>query len=270
MTSGNSQQITVNDLMNDAEQNRLFNDLKTMDVIKASGLQNIQIGLGVGSNTFPVNESILVGMVIDNSGSIKTDIKNGPALVCEGQNLMINAMKKSKQKDGILIGTWLINETAPVHPFVTIDDAVYLEPGKNYQAGGITPLYRQCCNVLSVMALKSKVDFAQAGCRCRSIFLVVTDGYNIDNDDSFNAGMVETLIKEMGETLIPYFMGISNGSIKFKTIAESMGFYSENIVTPGISESELRKAFQMVSQSAAYASQSLANFSKSALGGFIV
>src|SRR3989304_622356 len=108
MTSGNSQQITVNDLMNDAEQNRLFNDLKTMDVIKASGLQNIQIGLGVGSNTFPVNESILVGMVIDNSGSIKTDIKNGPALVCEGQNLMINAMKKSKQKDGILIGAWLI------------------------------------------------------------------------------------------------------------------------------------------------------------------
>jgi hypothetical protein len=42
----------------------------------------------------------------------------------------------------------------------------------------------------------------------------------------------------------------------------------EWILTPASSPTELRKAFQVFSQSAVRASQSAANFSKAALGGF--
>ena len=51
-------------------------------------------------------------------------------------------------------------------------------------------------------------------------------------------------------------------------VGQAMGVRDEWILTPGSSESEIRKACQVFSQSAVRASQSAGSFSQQAVGGF--
>jgi hypothetical protein len=62
-------------------------------------------------------------------------------------------------------------------------------------------------------------------------------------------------------------MGISDGTTDFRSVFREMGIEDRWILTPGNNPSEIRKAFQVFSQSAVRASQA-ASFSSSALGGF--
>jgi hypothetical protein len=63
-------------------------------------------------------------------------------------------------------------------------------------------------------------------------------------------------------------MGIDDKRTDFHGVFKDMGVRDEWILTPGNSPSEIRKAFQVFSQSAVRASQNAASFSKTALGGF--
>ncbi len=78
--------------------------------------------------------------------------------------------------------------------------------------------------------------------------------------------MVDSLLKT--ENHIVAAMGIDDGSTDFRKVFSDMGIPDEWILTPGNTESEIRKAFQLFSQSAVRASQNAASFSQTAMGGF--
>jgi hypothetical protein len=64
-------------------------------------------------------------------------------------------------------------------------------------------------------------------------------------------------------------MGIADGSTDFKQVFRDMGIPDEWILTPGNTNSEIRKAFQIFSKSAVRASQNVASFTSSVGGGFV-
>jgi len=135
----------------------------------------------------------------------------------------------------------------------------------------MTPLYRKVCEVLSILNLKMQVEYFDAGCTCRAILVVVTDG----NDQDYNitkartAAECKTLAQELGELLIIQFMGISDGVTPFEDVAISMGVSANQIMLPGADPHEIRAAFDLASRSALSASQSADTFSQVAMNGFV-
>jgi hypothetical protein len=80
------------------------------------------------------------------------------------------------------------------------------------------------------------------------------------------AALVDDMLRS--ENHIVAAMGIDDGDTDFHKVFAAMGIPREWILTPGNTSSEVRKAFQVFSQSAVRASQTTA-FSKTALGGFV-
>lgn len=270
---GDSNVADVNALLQTAEDEQVFSQM-SLDAIKAGDL-GAQIGAGLGAtpDDLRASEAILVASIIDNSGSI-AGILNGPEAVCGGQNLYLDAFAGSKQELGILIGTWLVNENDPVHPFVAVPDAVRLENGVNYRASGETPLYRRTCAVLATLGLKMQVEYLEAGCACRGILLIVTDGRDEDysgGGKSLTASHCKAMIDDLGEILIVQFMGIEgNDTADFRQIALEMGIQPQHIKTPDADAHSIREAFEFASKSAVSASRSADSFSKTAMQGFTV
>ena len=236
----------------------------------------IQAGLGIPPEEVDASEVVVVGIIIDNSSSI-TCIDGGEEAVCEGQNTIIEALGESKQKAGILVGTWLINEDKPVHPFVALDSAVHLNNGDNYNACGVTPLYRRFVTVAGTVLAKMQ-EFSEAGVMCRAVLLVVTDGYDEDYLASASrrvtAADCARLVQDLDENMVVLFMGIQDKdpdrrSTDFFEVARDMGIPERCVHTPDNTKGEIRKAFQLASQSALRASQGAAGFSMvKTAGGF--
>ena len=63
-------------------------------------------------------------------------------------------------------------------------------------------------------------------------------------------------------------MGFSDGSTDFRQIFREMGIEDRWILTPGATASEIRKAFQVFSQSTIQTNQTT-TFTQAALGGFV-
>jgi hypothetical protein len=270
---GDSNVADVNALLQTAEEEQIFSQM-SLDAIKAGDL-GAQIGAGLGAtpDNLKAAEAILVASIIDNSGSI-AGISDGPEAVCGGQNLYLDAFGGSKQEAGLLMGTWLVNEDTPVHPFVAVSDAVRLEEGVNYRASGPTPLYRRTCAVLATLGLKMQVEYLEAGCACRGILLIVTDGRDEDysgRGKAITADHCRAIIEDLGEILIVQFMGIEgNDAVDFRQIAIDMGVQDQHIITPQADPHAIREAFEFASKSAVSASKSADSFSKTAMQGFTV
>lgn len=268
---GDSNVADVNALLQAAEEQDVFSTM-SLDAIKAGDL-GAQIGAGLGAtpDSLKAAEAILVASIIDNSSSID-GIPNGPESVCAGQRLYLDAFGGSKQEAGILIGTWLVNQDDPVHPFVIIDGAVRLENGQNYRANGMTPLYRRTCAVLATLGVKMQIEYLEAGCACRGILLIVTDGRDEDYSGSgkgVTADHCKAMIEDLGEILIVQFMGIKgNDNVNYEQIALEMGIQPQHIITPDADEHSIRAAFEFASKSAVSASKSADSFSKQAMQGF--
>ena len=81
---------------------------------------------------------------------------------------------------------------------------------------------------------------------------------------------VATLVRDMrqAETHIVAAMGIEDGRTDFRRVFREMGIEDQWILTPGNDVSQIRRAFQVFSQSAVRASQSAAHFGQAVLGGF--
>jgi len=265
--------VNVDDMLKTAEQENIFSQ-PVLDVIKTADL-GTQIGAGLGAtpDDLKAYNALLIAAIIDNSSSI-SGIPDGPEAVCAGQNLYIEAFIGSKQEAGILLGTWLINEDDPVHPFVAAEDAVLLENGVNYHAQGVTPLYRKTSTVLATLGLKMQVEYADAGCPCSGILLIVTDGRDEDyyhTGKPFTAQHVKSMIEDLGENLIVQFMGIAgNKDVDFRQIALEMGVQPQFIMTPDATAHDIRDSFDLASKSAVAASKTADSFSQQAAKGFTV
>ncbi len=103
----------------------------------------------------------------------------------------------------------------------------------------------------------------------RTLTLIVTDGDD-QHSRRANAGKVRGIVRDMlqQENHIVATMGVEDGSTDFRLVFTGMGIPDEWILTPGNSQTEIRRAFQVFSQSAVRASQGAGGFSRTALGGF--
>lgn len=250
--------------------NQSMNALTVVDIG-----QEIEAAMGVEIDQVQSSEVVLLTMMPDDSGSIgaiRKDSKNpnsafvGEKLMRKGHNLVINALIDSKQKDNILAHNRYLNGQI-LYPYVPIDQAIEMDKG-NYQAIEGTPLYDQTVILLGTVLAKAQ-EFYDNGVAVRTITLIITDGDDLHSVRA-NPAMVKSIVDDMykSEDHIIAAMGIDDGQTDFRQVFKDMGIRDNWILIPGTTESEIRKAFQVFSQSAVRASQSAVSFSKTAIGGF--
>lgn len=261
--------VDINSLLQTAQDEETFDNITTFDVIKATGIQNLQQNFGMAADNFKCNEALLVSLLLDDSWSIAEF--DGEESICDGQNLFVDQMLKFKDRKDVLVEQVLMNKGV-LHSFTEISNVIRLVNNNNYQIGGYTPLYRKLCERLGTMVLKAKVEYAECGFPCRCIMAVVSDGENCDpNNNNFTSDNVKTLVDELGESLIMYFVGIQNNKrVDFVKIAEAIGVPSKNILTPNSDPDSIARAFNTISRTISNATKSAKNFTKAAsIGGFI-
>jgi hypothetical protein len=248
----------------------LFGAAKNDGLVSANAIQalnledlgaTIQQGLGVVPDDIQATEGTGILCLMDDSGSMVPNTQ----LACDGHNLMLDALSGSKQKEGIIAHCRYINGTL-LYPFARLPQAIRMDR-TNYRPYGGTPLFAQS-KVMLGTALAKVQEFSDAGVPFRTVSLFVTDGG--DTGPGNLADDVRIIVEDMlrSESHIIIGMGIDDGQTDFRQVFRRMGILDQWILTPQNNESEIRRAFHMVSQSAVRASQGAASFSKTAMGGF--
>ncbi len=224
----------------------------------------IQDALGIPAMDVAASEVFLVAMLIDDSGSIR--FGGNADAVREGHNLVLDALRGSKQDDSILTHCRYLNGTL-LYPFSPLAQAVKMD-SHNYNPTGGTPLFDESVALLGAVLAKAQ-EFADNGVPVRTATLIVTDG-NDESSRKVNAVKVSAIVKDMlrMETHIVAAMGVDDGVTDFNLVFKGMGIPDQWILTPKNTTSEIRRAFATFSKSAVRASQSAQSFSQTALGGF--
>ena len=230
--------------------------LATLDVVDVGA--QIQAGLGVTIDDVSASEVVLLTMMPDDSASIAS--AGNTDAVRDGHNFVITALAGSKQSGEVLAHTRYLNGHV-LCPYTGLDHAVAMTAA-NYDPRLGTPLFDQACVLLGTVIAKSQ-ELAQAGIAVRTVTLLITDGGDYGSTRC-KAGDVKALVDDMlgQENHIVAAMGISDGTTDFRKVFQAMGIPDRWILTPGNSASEIRRAFQVFSQSAVRASQG------AMLGGF--
>jgi hypothetical protein len=224
----------------------------------------IQAGLGTPVDDVQASEVVLVTMMPDDSGSIR--YANNSQVVRDGHNAVLDALTACKQKEGILAHTHYLNGHV-LFPYCPLAKAERMTK-QNYNPNLGTPLYDQSVVLLGTVLAKAQ-QFADNGVPVRTVTLIITDGADSGSAHA-SAKSVASIVNDMlrTEMHIVAAMGIDDGSTVFKKVFRDMGIRDEWILTPGNSQSEIRKAFQVFSQSAVKATQNMQSFSKMAGSGF--
>jgi hypothetical protein len=230
--------------------------LAALDVVDVGA--QIQSGLGVTIDDVAASEVVLLTMMPDDSQSIAG--AGNTEAVRDGHNFVLEALGRSKQSGEVLGHTRYLNGDV-LFPYTALDHAVKMTPA-NYDPRHGTPLFDQTVVLLGTVIAKAQ-QLAQAGIAVRTVTLIITDGGDYGSTRC-RAADVAAIVKDMlaQENHIVAAMGINDGTTDFKKVFKSMGIPDRWVLTPGNSASEIRRAFQVFSQSAVRASQGLQ------LGGF--
>ena len=206
----------------------------------------IQAGLGVAIDDIAASEVVLVTMMPDDSHSIAA--ASNTDHVRAGHNLVLDALRRSRQAGEVFVHTRYLNG-AVLFPYVGLADAVEMDAA-NYDPRLGTPLYDQTIVLLGTVLAKS-TELAQAGVPVRTVTLLITDGGDYGSTRAGPA-QVKALVDDLlaQEHHVVAAMGISDGATDFRAVFRSMGIPDRWILTPGNTATEIRKAFQVFSQSA--------------------
>jgi hypothetical protein len=248
----------VKKLLDDAHRTGALSkqSLARLDVIDVGA--QIQSGLGVSIDDVGASEVVLLTMMPDDSSSIAC--ANNADAVRDGHNFVLDALGASKQAGEVLAHTRFLNGHV-LFPYTQLAHAQRLTPA-NYDPRLGTPLYDQTAVVLGTVIAKSQ-ELAQAGIAVRTVTLIITDGADCGSTRC-KAADVAAIVRDMiaQENHIVAAMGISDGSTDFRGVFRAMGIADRWILTPGNSAGEVRRAFQVFSQSAVRAAAG------AQLGGF--
>ncbi len=238
---------TATKLLADAKQQGALSaaSAAALDVVDLGA--QIQAGLGIAVDDVAASEVVLVTMMPDDSQSIAA--AGNTAAVRDGHNLVIDALKKSRQAGDVFVHTRYLNGEI-LYPYVGLPDAIPMDVS-NYNPRLGTPLYDQTVVLLGTVIAKS-TELAAAGVPVRTVTLLITDGGDYGSKRA-TAKEVRALVADMvaQENHVVAAMGISDGTTDFKKVFREMGIADRWILTPGNTTSEIRKAFQVFSQSAA-------------------
>ncbi|MBX3130564.1 MAG: hypothetical protein KF718_27850 [Polyangiaceae bacterium] len=230
-----------------------------LDVLQLPDLgAQIQAGLGVSVDDVDASEVLLVTLMPDDSSSIQ--FAGNAGALRDGHNLVLDALAQSRQMEDVLVHTRYLNGFV-LFPYVTLSSAVRMD-GKNYRPNQGTPLFDQTLVVLATVAAKAQ-ELQNAGVAVRTVTLLLTDGSD-QHSTRATAADVRAVVQDLtrDEHHVICAMGIADGSTDFRAVFSDMGIPDRWILTPGNSASEIRKAFQVFSQSAA-------RVSAGGLGGFM-
>lgn len=262
-SNGNGKLPDVNQLFQAAHDEGVLSpaSLQTLTAVDLGA--QIQAGLGICVDDVKASEVLLLTMMPDDSGSISSS--GNSKVVCEGHNLVLEALTASKQRDCVLAHTRYLNGKV-LFPYRPLDQAIGMS-SQNYRADKGTPLYDQAVVLLGSVLAKTQ-EFASNGVAARSVTLIITDGSD-QHSTQADAKDVAKIVADMrrAECHIVAAMGIDDRATDFRKVFREMGIEDCWILTPGATASEVRKAFQAFSQSAIRASQA-ATFAQAALGGF--
>lgn len=230
--------------------------LATLDVVDVGA--QIQAGLGVTIDDVAASEVVLLTMMPDDSQSIAA--AGNTDAVRDGHNFVLEALARSKQSGEVLAHTRYLNGDV-LFPYTALQHAKQMTPA-NYNPCHGTPLFDQSVVMLGTVIAKAQ-ELAQAGIAVRTVSLIITDGGDYGSTRCRPAD-VAAIVADMlaQENHIVAAMGINDGTTDFKKVFKSMGIPDRWILTPGNSASEIRRAFQVFSQSAVRATAG------AQLGGF--
>lgn len=230
--------------------------LATLDVVDVGA--QIQAGLGVTIDDIAASEVVLVSVMPDDSQSIAA--AGNVDAVRDGHNLVLAALRASKQAGEVLAHTRLLNGEV-LCAYTTLDHAVDLT-GANYNPRLGTPLYDQTVVMLGTVIAKAQ-ELSRAGIAVRTVTLIITDGGDYGSHRC-RAADVKAIVDDMlaQEHHVVAAMGISDGRTDFRQVFSDMGIPDRWILTPGNSATEIRRAFAVFSQSAVRAAAG------AQLGGF--
>jgi hypothetical protein len=226
--------------------------------------QMIQNGIGADLTQITSEETVIVSVVIDDSSSIESG--NNTDLVIKGHNQIIRSLKETKQRNNVMFQSLMLNNG--VFNALNILDLAKDLDDNNYRPYGCTPLYDRTKQTLATV-LATTGHFAQAGQQCRSITVIVTDGADVGSREA-DASDIGIIVKDMQreEAHIVAAVGIDDGGTDFRAVFNQMGIKDNWILTPANNDSDIRRAFNVISQRVSQASQGATNFSNAATGGF--
>ena len=230
--------------------------LDALDVVDVGA--QIQAGLGVTIDDVAASEVVLLTMMPDDSQSIAS--AGNTEAVRDGHNFVLDALASSKQSGEVLAHTRYLNGDV-LFPYTALAHAAKMTAA-NFDPRHGTPLFDQSVVLLGTVIAKAQ-ELAQAGIAVRTVTLLITDGGDYGSTRC-RAADVAAIVADMlaQENHIVAAMGIRDGSTDFKKVFRAMGIPDRWILTPGNSASEIRRAFQVFSQSAVRATQ------QAQLGGF--
>jgi len=253
--------VNVFDTLNNAQDEGTLSQasLSALTSIRNIG-EEIQNGLGIPVDQVGSSEVIMLNVVIDDS----TSMRGNKEAVVDGYDMLVKTMEETKQQDNIQISVRFLNGGL-IYPFTPLS----LAPKLQYSPSGWTPLFKESATSFGTVITKLQ-DFEDNGIQARSICLVMTDGGD-NQSGGTTAADVHSIVTDMLQTEnhIIAGMGFDDGyGTDFEAIFKSMGIEDNWIYTAQSTPAEIRKGFQVFSQSAARASQSAAAFSNTAMGGF--
>jgi hypothetical protein len=255
----------IEDLFQEAhEEGELSADALQALTVNADIGAQIQAGLGIAPDDVPSTEVVLVTMMPDDSGSIR--FAGNAEAVRSGHNQVVEALLQSKQSDDVLVHTRYLNGTV-LYPYRKLAEATRMT-SQNYDPDQGTPLYDQTVVLLGTVLAKAR-QFEDAGVPVRTVTLIISDGAD-QNSTRQTPAAVRALVEDIlrKEVHVVAAMGIDDGTTDFRRVFREMGVPDAWILTPGNTQSEIRRAFQAFSQSAVRASQWAGPFSQASLGGF--
>lgn len=254
----------VNDLFRNAHQDGEISDASLTALTVLDLGAQIQAGLGMRVEDVQASEVVLVTMMPDDSGSIR--FAGNSQAVRDGHNLVLSALQGARQKDGVLVHTRYLNGHV-LYPYCAVDHAVRMD-AKNYDPSQGTPLYDQTVVLLGTVLAKAR-EFSDAGVPARTVTLLITDGAD-EHSLQARARDVAAIVADLRrqETHIVAAMGVDDGSTDFRRVFREMNIENRWILTPKDNAADIRRAFQMFSQSAVKAAQGAAAFSRTTMGGF--
>lgn len=279
-----SKQISVQQLFQNAHEEGTISSTSLQALENLDIGAQIQAGLGVSVDDVTASEVVLVSILVDDSGSIR--FSGNSQAVRDGHNTVISSLLASKQNGNIIVHTSYLNGFVlyPYLPLAVLDEEEKKRTGviryvqnplipkmdrQNYDPNLGTPLFDQTVVLLGRVLAKYQ-EFAESGVVARTVTLIITDGAD-EHSTKAKISTVKSLVSDLlGENHIVAAMGIDDGGkTDFRKVFRDMGIRDEWILTPLNSKTEIRKAFQVFSQSAVRASQGAVGFSQTAVGGFL-
>jgi len=266
--------LDVNDMFEEAHDEGSISK-QSLQILKGGNLQQqVNLAMGASVDDLIANETLLVTLTIDDSGSVRFEAGNADAIRKGHNTCRDEVLAGSRSAAAVLMHTRYLNN-GTLYPYMPLAGVPDMTP-KNYNPSGGTPLFDSMLDTFAVVIAKVK-ECTDAAIPCRTVTVIITDGG--DTDSKTTPVQLRPIVEDMikAETNIVIGIGVSDGMTNFDAVFQSCGIPPDWILTPQNSPSEWRKVFGVISKSSQVMSKTGMNstmFAASAsagigsLGGF--